>query len=191
MSLTRTGSGETIAAGVAEVPDRRQVFPSGLYYRPAGSGGARAGSLMSSGDVATGSSAVIGLRTVTPPTEAVPRNVQNRIALAFRTCREAIDRAADSGDDEITYANSMAELNEALGRLWDQRRYRERNYAGIVNMLQLLIAAEGPRLSSDQLAGMKACLSLITRYAKVSRSDYRAALERLQRAGLDIASALR
>ncbi len=83
----------------------------------------------------------------------------------------------------------MADLRSALGRLWDQRKYRERSFAGFINVLQLLTAGE-QTLSSDQLSGMNASISVVTRYSKVSKADYRAALEQLQRAGSDIASIL-
>lgn len=188
MSLTRTRSEEATVA--AEPQHQSEVTSSGLYFRSPVSAVTRAPSLVSSGDFGTGSGSFLARPQVqSKGTVAPPRSVQNMIALAFRTCREAIERAAASRDDGIVYANAMADLRSALGRLWDQRKYRERSFAGFINVLQLLTAGE-QTLSSDQLSGMNASISVVTRYSKVSKADYRAALEQLQRAGSDIASIL-
>lgn len=188
MSLTRMRSEEATAA--AEPQHTSETVVSGLYFRSPVSAETRAPSLLSSGDIGTGSGSFLARPQVTNKGAAAPpRSVQNTISFAFRTCREAIERAAGSRDDGIVYANAIADLRSALSRLWEQRTYRERNFAGFINVLQLLTAGE-QILSSDQLTGMKTSVSIVTRYSKISKADYRSALERLQSAGSDIASIL-
>jgi hypothetical protein len=80
----------------------------------------------------------------------------------FNSAIENIDRAIDTGNDDILRDNAIAQMGDALADLWAERSTREEQLAQAINMLQNILA--GRRASSftnDQLGLLRSALMRI------------------------------
>jgi len=164
-ALDETGSQTTLDETGSQTnnanKEHRRRASIELRVGTAASGSAYAPSLATSGTTSTGGSVgqTVSRHRKSHAAPAPQPKVSHRLRAMLSSAIENIDRAIDTGNDDILRDNAIAQTGDALADLWAERSVREEQFAQVINMFQnLLLGRRASSFTTDQFGLIRSAL---------------------------------